>query len=147
MSRAVGRLPVAGPLLALVLVSGCSAGVQQPGAGDPVVAAPTAAPDVAPTAAPDVAPTAAPAARVIAVTFAGGEVTGAGSRVDAALSERLVLRVSSDVADEIHVHGYDEHAEVAAGGTVEIALTADVPGGFEVELEGLGRQLFQLRVS
>lgn len=88
-----------------------------------------------------------PAGRVIAVSFARGRVSGVGSRVSARLGEQLLLRVTSDVADEVHVHGYGRTATVESGGTVEIAFTADVPGGFEVELEGLGRQLFQLRVA
>lgn len=137
------RLRLAGPLLALVLLTGCSAGaepVADPG-DDPV---PTSALTSAPS---PVAPSPRPAVRVIAVGFTGGAVTGVQSRVDAALGERLVLRVTSDVADEIHVHGYDERADVVAGGTVDLAFTADIPGGFEVELEGLGRALFQLRVA
>ncbi|MBC7373896.1 MAG: hypothetical protein H7323_07895 [Frankiales bacterium] len=88
-----------------------------------------------------------PTPRVIAVAVAGGMVTGVDSRVAARLGEQLVVRVTSDVADEVHVHGYDLRADVAAGGTVEIPLTAAIPGGFEVELEGSGQTLFQLRVS
>ena len=93
------------------------------------------------------APTPSPSVRVIDVSVVGGSVTGPGSRVEAALGEDLVIRVTSDVADEVHVHGYDERAEVPAGGTVEIPFTADIPGGFDVELEGTGQLLFQLRVA
>jgi hypothetical protein len=41
--------------------------------------------------------------------------------------------VTSDTADEIHIHGYDIEKEVGAGGTVTIDFAADIPGQFEVE--------------
>ena len=136
-------------LTAAVLLTGC--GTEAPGAAapgdDPVVRIQTSEPSAgaAPVSPPAAAPS--PSARVIDVTLAGGTVTGVSSRVEAALGERLVIRITSDVADEVHVHGYDERATVPAGGTVEIPLTADIPGGFEVELEESGRLLFQLRVA
>jgi hypothetical protein len=55
--------------------------------------------------------------------------------------------VSSDTADEVHVHGYDLKKDVAAGGTVSFAFRADIDGIFEVELENSGIQLAQLRVD
>ena len=144
----VRRAALALTAAALVL-TGC--GTEAPGAAapgdDPVVRIQTSEPSAgaAPVSPPAAAPS--PSARVIDVTLAGGTVTGVSSRVEAALGERLVIRITSDVADEVHVHGYDERATVPAGGTVEIPLTADIPGGFEVELEESGRLLFQLRVA
>ena len=81
------------------------------------------------------------------MTVAGGTVSGTDGREEVRLGEQVVVRVTSDVDEEVHVHGYDLMADVAAGQTVEIPLTADVPGVFEVELEDSGQQLFQLRVS
>ncbi|MBC7679628.1 MAG: hypothetical protein H7233_11660 [Pseudorhodobacter sp.] len=136
------------PTLALtVLLSACAG--QDP---DGEAAAPAAAPGVttpAPTAdlAPSPAASPTPTAQVIDVTVAGGAVTGVGSRVEVPLNKEVVLRVTSDVADEVHLHGYDLKADVAPGGTVEIPFTASIPGGFEVELENSGLPLFQLRVT
>jgi hypothetical protein len=56
------------------------------------------------------------------------------------------LRVVSDVADEIHLHGYDLKKDVPAGGSVTFSFTADIEGVFEVELEGRGEQIAQLTV-
>ena len=129
------------PAVALALLTACSTEV-------PDVAGPVGSPVAsAPPSTASLPAVAAPSVRVIDVSVAGGSVTGPGSRVEAALGEDLVLRVTSDVADEVHVHGYDERAQVPAGGTVEIPFTADIPGGFEVELEGTGQLLFQLRVA
>ena len=43
--------------------------------------------------------------------------------------------VDSDVADEVHFHGYDVAQDVEAGGTVEFDVPATITGVFEVELE------------
>jgi heme/copper-type cytochrome/quinol oxidase subunit 2 len=59
----------------------------------------------------------------------------------------VVLSVSSDVADEIHVHGYDRKANVPAGATASVVFTANTPGVFPVELENSKRQLLQLQVG
>ncbi len=42
------------------------------------------------------------------------------------------FRVESDVADEIHVHGFDITKEVAAGGSASFSFPADIEGVFEV---------------
>ena len=63
------------------------------------------------------------------------------------LGEQVVLRVSSDVAEEVHVHGYDLEQAVPAGGSADIPLTASIPGVFEVELHESGKALYQLRVA
>lgn len=80
--------------------------------------------------------------RVIEVVVSGGEVTGDG-RVQVPLGEEVTLRVTADVVDEVHVHGYDLLAPVAPGEPAELVFTADVPGIFEVELES-GHQLILL---
>lgn len=61
--------------------------------------------------------------------------------------DRVVLTVRSDVADEVHLHGYDISRDVAAGGTARIRFRAAVPGRFEVELEQRGVQIAELTVK
>ena len=46
--------------------------------------------------------------------------------------------VAGDVADEVHVHGYERRAFVTAGASVTLRFVADVPGVVEVEPEGPG---------
>jgi hypothetical protein len=60
--------------------------------------------------------------------------------------DRIVLKVQSDVADEIHVHGYDLKKDVTAGGTDQFSFTATIEGRFEVELEHAATQIAQLEV-
>ena len=61
--------------------------------------------------------------------------------------DRVVLVVPSDVADEVHLHGYDVLRDVAAGGTARIAFRATIPGRFEVELEDRGVQIADITVE
>ncbi len=70
---------------------------------------------------------------VVRVTVAGGVPESGIVRATVAKGDRVVLVVSSDFADEVHLHGYDISRDVTAGGTVRIQFTADVPGRFEVE--------------
>lgn len=84
--------------------------------------------------------------QVIEVTVAGGEVQGVGSAVDVEQGREVRLVVTADVADEVHVHGYDLFVAVAPGSPATVDFTADIPGAFEVELEERGLRLFELRV-
>jgi hypothetical protein len=67
--------------------------------------------------------------------------------VNAKIGQRVLIQVASDVADEVHLHGYDLKVEVASGSSAEIEFVADIPGVFEVELEEAGLLLFELAVS
>jgi hypothetical protein len=77
----------------------------------------------------------------------GGEPRGGAKRLSFDSGERVRFSVTSDVADEVHVHGYDLSEEVPAGGTVRFGFPASIEGVFEVELEGRGVQIAELRVS
>ena len=85
--------------------------------------------------------------RVIELAFTGGQVTGGVRTEKVALGETVVLRVTSDVDDEVHVHTYDVVAPVAPGAPAELEVEATIPGRHEVELEERGRQLVILEVS
>ena len=83
---------------------------------------------------------------VVAVRVAGGTVVPPTHRVDVPMGQRVRLQVDSDVADEVHVHGYDLKQDVAPGSPATVELVADQPGLFEVELEEARLQLVQLEV-
>lgn len=82
----------------------------------------------------------------IEIGYAGGTITGGGKR-SAARGQAVVIKVTSDIADEIHLHGYDKKANVAPGTVATITFLADKPGIFEVELEKKGLRLFELEVK
>jgi hypothetical protein len=90
--------------------------------------------------------TAAPRAdTVIEATIADGVVT-APDRPEVALGSSVLLIVTADVADEVHIHGYDYFLDLTPGTAAEIEFVADIPGIFEVELEGSRGLVFELIV-
>ncbi len=58
-----------------------------------------------------------------------------------------MLVVSSDVVDEVHLHGYDKSVDVTPGTPARLAFVASLPGRFEVELEDRALQIADLEVS
>lgn len=85
------------------------------------------------------------AGQVVSVTVRGGQVQGP-SRQRVERNEMVTVRVTSDVADELHVHSYNQTAPVAAGATAEVSFSANIPGIFEVEFERSHKLLFTLEV-
>jgi hypothetical protein len=89
----------------------------------------------------------------IEVVYADGsaEVTVDGEpeagRVQVTLGAEVHLTVSADITSTIHVHGYEEAAEVSPGSPAVIEFTADIPGIFEVEIHSANARLMELQVS
>jgi heme/copper-type cytochrome/quinol oxidase subunit 2 len=90
--------------------------------------------------------TTADESRTIDVVYAHGQVTGGVRTETVRVGDKVRLRVTSDVSEEIHVHTYDAMADVAPGMTAQIELTATIPGRHEVELEKSRKQLLVLEV-
>jgi hypothetical protein len=88
-----------------------------------------------------------PEGTVIEVDVVGGEPEGGARTVEVAVGEDVTLRVRSDVEDEVHVHGYDLFVDVAPGAPGELTFVAEIPGQFEIELEGAHTLLVDLVVS
>jgi heme/copper-type cytochrome/quinol oxidase subunit 2 len=93
------------------------------------------------------APPAGSTVHQIAIRYADGRVSGDTGRVSVRSGEQVRLTVTSDVDDEVHVHGYDLMQDVTPDGPATITFQASVPGVFEVELEHRGKQLFTFQVS
>jgi hypothetical protein len=61
--------------------------------------------------------------------------------------EQILFKVDSDVADEVHMHGYDIMKDVKAGGSVTFDFPATIEGVFEAELEGRKEQILEMTVN
>jgi hypothetical protein len=81
------------------------------------------------------------------VVVRNGKPVGGIEKMDYKTGEQVRFVVRSDVADEIHVHGYDRLGDVKAGGSVRFEFPAKIEGLFVVELEQRGEQIAQLRVN
>jgi hypothetical protein len=130
-------------------VAGCgsdSAGADKAAATSPASAAPPAtAPAETATAAGSAAP-APPQGKTIIVSIADGKVAPKSGRVSVARGERVRLVVTSDVADEVHIHGYGRELGLTPGKPATLEFTADQTGLFEVETHETKLILFQLLV-
>ncbi len=85
--------------------------------------------------------------QAISVVFAEGAVAGGVKRVKVALGSKVRLTVTSDKADEVHVHLYDLKQDVGVNQPTSIEFVANKPGVLEVELEKIGKTLVTLQVS
>jgi hypothetical protein len=83
----------------------------------------------------------------IEVRIAGGQVSGDTGRVPVAVGTQVTLAITSDVADEAHLHGYDIEKQLTPGEPAEMVVDATIPGVFEVELHEAGTVLLTLQVS
>jgi hypothetical protein len=98
------------------------------------------------TGAPPPTTIQAPATVEINYVIVGGRPQGGIARDSVARGRIVVITVTSDVADHVHVHGYDLMADVAPGAPATMRFTADAPGRFEIELEDSGVQIAELEV-
>ena len=81
------------------------------------------------------------------VSIVGGAPQGEIVRKSVDQGDRVVVIVTSDVSDHVHVHGYDLFGDVAPGKPVRIAFRARIPGRFVIELEDRHAQIAELTVE
>jgi hypothetical protein len=83
----------------------------------------------------------------IVIVVRDGQPVGGVKRPEIDEGKQVVLVVRSNVADHMHLHGYDLLADVAPGQPGRIQFRADVPGRFDLELEDRAVLIAELRVS
>jgi hypothetical protein len=88
-----------------------------------------------------------PAIVQVPIVVRGGKPVGGIKRATVAKDRVVVLVVRSDVADEVHLHGYNVMRDVAPGSPARLRFRATIPGQFEAELEGRGLQIAEISVN
>ena len=126
-------------VVAVIVLTTSGGNEQEAGPAAQATTAPTATPSTGAMETPE--PTATPKPEPPLLTQ--GEVT----RLRFKQGDTVRFRVRVDVADEVHVHGYDLMKDVEPGETVTFSFPADITGIFEIELESRGEQIGQLRVD
>ena len=81
------------------------------------------------------------------VTVKNAKPVGGIKKIKVNKGDKFKFVVKSDTADEIHIHGYDFHKDVTAGGSVTFNMTASIDGAFEIELENRKEQIAELTVE
>jgi plastocyanin len=85
--------------------------------------------------------------RVVEVEIADSQVSTDDDRVEVRRGDTVRIVVTSDVDDEVHVHGVEQTAALVAGETATVEFTVDEAGLFEVETHEGDLLLFQLLVQ
>jgi FtsP/CotA-like multicopper oxidase with cupredoxin domain len=73
----------------------------------------------------------------------GGKVT----RLEYTEGDTVRFRVTSDVPEEVHVHGYNIAKDLEPGKVTTVSFKATITGIFEIEYEHAREQIAELRVE
>jgi hypothetical protein len=89
-------------------------------------------------------PPASPPPANVRIVVRGGEPMDGIRNVTVSKGRQVVLIVDSDVADEVHVHGYNLKRDVTPGTPARLPFRATINGTVEVELEQRGVPLARI---
>ena len=95
-------------------------------------------------------PAAVPAPAAIAVielVVRNSRLAAGPPVVSVRLGDTVTLRITSDRADDLHLHGYDRHLHLLANEPAELTVKAIHSGRFEYELHHANRTLGTLEVQ
>lgn len=165
MRRRPVRLLAAAAATLLVLAA-CGGGPEEPTAVVPPPAAPpvtvTETPSESPTTSATPSESAGPSASASASPSESAPAEGTVIKVNLVAGkpepklelnqkifkgDTVTIEITTDQAQELHVHGFDFYLKAAPGETVRKTFVADKSGSYEVEVHGTGRLLFNLQVS
>lgn len=101
-----------------------------------------------PAPLPEAAPTRVetPSPRVFSLQVQQGQRVAGPAVIRVMQGEAVVLELSADTDDELHLHGYDLSLAITAGQPARLAFTADRSGRFEYELHRAHREIGVLEV-
>lgn len=102
------------------------------------------APSTETTSAPPPKP---PEPGVDRIRIENGKPVGGVKDIEVEKGDQVRIAVTSDIAEELHLHGYDISRSVAAGEPGRMSFKANIEGVFELELENSGVPIAQLAVS
>ncbi|KAA1425072.1 hypothetical protein FE697_004100 [Mumia zhuanghuii] len=83
----------------------------------------------------------------LTVTIEDGAVTPLGEARTATVGQPIILRVTSDTEDELHLHAEPEETFAVTPGTHQFEFTVDVPGSVSLESHHVGGTIATIDVS
>ena len=108
---------------------------------------PIAAEPLAAVVATPVAVASAPVTQTFEIVVAGGKLASGPAVISVAQGTPVTLRITTDHADELHLHGYDLTLKLPKGQAAELSFVADRSGRFEYELHHAHLDLGALEVQ
>jgi hypothetical protein len=89
---------------------------------------------------------AAPGKDVFDLVVKNGRLASGRSVMQVHQGDHVVLRISSNASDELHLHGYDLHAQITPQETAVLDFSANRTGRFTLELHQANTELGALEV-
>jgi sporulation-control protein spo0M len=128
----------------IMLTAGCGGG-----GGSDNAQSSSATPSASTVSPSDMQNDQAPPERLdIDVTIKGGEVNPTNAQLQAKTNEQIVVKVNSDVADELHVHSTPDHTfKVEAKPAQQFQFSVNVPGNVDIELHHLNKTIATVQVQ
>jgi hypothetical protein len=136
-----------------IVVAACALALAGCGEGETTASPPPPPPPATTPPPPQPPPPPPPPAKpkpqvtTVRIVVRGGKVVGWLVRATVEQGKKVAIVVGADVADHVHLHGYDKFADVAPGKPARLVFTASIPGRFEVELEDRGLPIADIRVQ
>ena len=126
-----------------LLIAGCGGG------GSESAQSSSGAPSASTVSPSDMQNEQAPPDRLlIDVQIKGGEVTPTNQQLEAKVNQPIVVKVNSDVADELHVHSTPDHTfKIEAKPVQQFQFTVSVPGNVDIELHQLAKTIATVQVQ
>ena len=81
------------------------------------------------------------------ITIKNGEIVSGEKTVSVIQGENIMIELTTDVEDEIHLHGYDISVRITPHDPAVLQFTADKTGRFSYELEHAGIELGAIEVN
>jgi hypothetical protein len=120
--------------------------LQAPDSAKPVASDAPAATSVPAGTPGPVAPSPSGSHDVFELVIKNGKLVSGPAVLQVHEGEQVTLHIRSDRSDELHLHGYDLHAQIKPGETVSLQLTANHTGRFGLELHKAHTELGALEV-
>jgi hypothetical protein len=88
----------------------------------------------------------APKERVEGIAIKDGGPVGDPPTLEYEKGDMIVLRLSADAEEEVHIHGFDKTVDVPLRGATVTRFRANIEGIFEIEAHGSGKLLAKLEI-
>jgi hypothetical protein len=89
----------------------------------------------------------APTTANVAIQVKNAKPAGGVKKIKLKSGGTLNLTVTSDTADEVHVHATNQHEDVAKGHTIHMTIKPSGTGNSEIELENHKEQIAELTIE
>lgn len=89
----------------------------------------------------------APMQKTFALEVKNKKLVGGQQKLQVRQADTVTFLITSDQAEEFHLHGYDKSVDLQKGKQVKLSVKADISGKFSFELEHAKVDLGDLEVQ